>query len=252
MLSKSEIKAISKLLDKKYRKIERKFLAEGKRLISEGIKSNFICDRILLTQQYYDNNIAFVTNLKKIIENVDITKDKDFQKISSTKNTQGITAIFNIPQQKKDFSNDNFIIALENISDPGNLGTILRSCDWFGVNTVILSNGCAELYNPKVVRASMGAVFNLNIIDNIDLVTELDKLRKQNFRIYFADMSGIEFSKVSWKGKSVVTFCNEANGPTNELKQISDEAITIPKKGRIESLNVAAAVAVILSTIPIS
>ena len=144
-------------------------------------------------------------------------------------------------------NDDKLIVCLENISDPGNVGTILRSCDWFGIKSVLLSRDCADIYNPKVLRASMGAVFNLSIFNQVDLYDELNKLKERSYKLYYADMNGIDYKDVKGNEKKVITFCNEAFGPSDELKIISHTSITIPKKGNIDSLNVSAAAAVILS-----
>lgn len=248
-MSKEEIKYVSKLLLKKFRQKEGKFIAEGKRLINEAIESNFICEQVIVTELFSKNEKDLIKYIidKKI--KVSVIGAKDFQKISSTKNSQCIAGIFKISKPKIEYDKEKFIVALENISDPGNLGTILRSCDWFGIKSVILSNDCAELYNPKVVRASMGAVFNIKIVENIDLIGEIHELKNNGFTINVADMNGIDYTQADWNRKSLIVFCNEANGPTKELINLCDTKITIPKKGKIDSLNVSAAAAVILSQI---
>ena len=139
------------------------------------------------------------------------------------------------------------IVALENISDPGNLGTIIRNCDWFGVNNILLSKECAEIYNQKVIRASMGSLFHLSIIEENDLINSLKDLKTKNYDIVTADLDGENLYKFK-RGKDIaIVFCNEANGPSKELLKISNRKITIPQKGKAESLNVASASAVILS-----
>lgn len=248
MATKSEIKFYSALKLKKYRKLENKFLAEGKRLVEEGINSSFVCDRIFMTNEFEKANCNFVKEISKQKFPNNIISNNEFLKISSTKTPQGILAVFNIPKLKTDYDKTQTIVALENISDPGNLGTILRTCDWFGISNVLLSEDCAELYNPKVVRASMGAIFNLNILNDIRLLEEIELLQKNNYQVYVADMNGENYKKVKWQKKSVIAFGNEANGPSKELKQICNK-ITIPQKGKVESLNVAAAAAVIISEV---
>jgi RNA methyltransferase, TrmH family len=247
MTSKSEIRSISKLNLKKYRESENKFIAEGKRLVSEGVKSSFNCLEIFLTNDFKEREFEFYKILES--QNVKITSlgEKDFGKISSTKNPQGIAAIFEIPRKESILFTDRTIVCLESISDPGNVGTILRSCDWFGIKSVILSKDCADLYNSKVIRATMGAIFNLNILENANLIEMLTDFRNHNYNIYFADMNGIDYREVNYKENTVITFCNEAFGPSENLKKICDNSITVPKKGKIDSLNVAAAAAVILS-----
>lgn len=247
MLSKSKVHALSKLSLKKFREIENKFIVEGKRLISEGLNSDFKCLEILATQKFMDHDFEYANFLKSKKNNIVIITESEITKISSTKNPQGIAAVFEKPKPAKINFKDELIVCLENISDPGNIGTILRSCDWFGVKTVLLSNTCAELYNPKVLRASMGAIFNLDVFENINLIEKLEDLKKQNYKIYFADMNGLDYRELNNSEKLNIIFCNEAFGPSNELRKVCNSSITIPRKGKIESLNVSAAAAVILS-----
>jgi len=247
MISKSEILAVTKLKYKKFRESKREFIAEGKRLVEEGVKSSYICKKIFLTPDFVKKETKFIKLLESYSMNIISLNNKDFLKISSTKNPQGIAALFDIPKVEHGEIFDSLIVGLENISDPGNLGTILRSCDWFGIKSVILSKECAEIYNPKVLRASMGAIFNLNIISNVDLIDTISKYGDKNYNSYYADMKGLDYREIDYLEKTIIIFCNEAFGPSKELKQVCSGSITIPKKGNIESLNVAAAAAVILS-----
>jgi len=247
MISKSEIKYYSALKQKKYRLQERKFLTEGKRLIEEGLRSKFQCDRIFITEQFKKSESEFFLKLNKLKVSVDVIRNYELQKLCSTKNPQGIVAVFNSLNAERNLTENKPVIGLENISDPGNLGTILRTCDWFGIEDIIISEGSAEIYNPKVLRASMGAVFHLNIIEDVNLIREIKLLQERNYTAFFADMNGKNYKNIEWKNKTFLAFCNEANGPTEDLKKVCDNSITIPKKGKIESLNVAAAAAVIIS-----
>ncbi|MFZ1290557.1 MAG: RNA methyltransferase [Melioribacteraceae bacterium] len=249
MISKSEIKNLSKLTQKKFRISEQKFIVEGKRLVEEGLKSNFKCLEVFVTEDFLNSSQEIFNNFnsKKIKHSV-INND-DIERLTSTKNPQGIVAVFEIPPSKEKLIYDKIIICLDNISDPGNVGTILRSCDWFGIKTVFLSKECAEIFNPKVLRASMGAIFNLNIFEDMNLVSEISKLKQQNYKTYLADLDGVDYKKIGFKEKSIIIFSNEAFGPTKELAEICDTKITISKKGNIDSLNVSAAAAIILSAL---
>lgn len=249
MPTKSELKYISKLLLKKYRETEKKFIAEGKRFVEEGLKSNYSCEVVLVNNDFKQKEIEYYNLLKTQGVEIFIIQKHEFEKIASTQHSQGVLAVFKIPEKIIELNNEKTIICLENISDPGNVGTILRSCDWFGIKTVLLSKNSAELYNPKVLRSSMGAIFNLNILENADIISEIEKLKSEGYNTYYSDMEGQDYRKIDFNKKSVITFCNEAFGPTDKLKDICDTSITIPKKGNIESLNVAAAAAVILSSI---
>ncbi|MEJ2616389.1 MAG: RNA methyltransferase, partial [Ignavibacteriaceae bacterium] len=177
-----------------------------------------------------------------------IIKSQEFKKLSGTVNSQGIIAVFQIPRRAALFEQieTNMFVCLENISDPGNVGTILRNCDWFGIDNIILLKGCAEIYNPKTIRASMGAVFHLNIFNEIEF-DSLSALKLKGYKILTADLKGKDINNFKFTGKSIIIFSNEASGPSQNLINISDYLITIPKYGNAESMNVASASAVILS-----
>ncbi|MHB1688146.1 MAG: TrmH family RNA methyltransferase [Ignavibacteriaceae bacterium] len=246
MISKNDLKYYSSLLNKKFRQEENKFIVEGEKIVNEGLDSNFTCEVIFLSKSFAEENGDFVTRLKKEKQNFEIIKEKEFEKLSDTISPQGIAAIFHKPKKKKDFE-DDLVIALENISDPGNVGTIIRNCDWFGIKEIILGENCAEVYNPKTIRASMGSIFHLNINENVKIVSYLNLVKTQGYKIYCTDLNGKNLFDMELQSKSVIVFSNEANGPSGQLLNISDEIITIPKYGSAESLNVASASAVILS-----
>lgn len=246
-MNKSELQLLGKLSQKKYRDSQQKFIVEGKRLVKEGLNSDFKYENIIITNDFIKKEAEYLKLLKIEKDELEIISNQEYSKITSTKNPQGIAAVFLIPPKLREIKDDRLIICLENISDPGNVGTILRSCDWFGIKSVLLSRDCADIYNPKVLRASMGAVFNLSIIDEVNLYDELDRLKERSYKLYYADMRGIDYKNIKSNEKKVITFCNEAFGPSDILRNISHTAITIPKKGSIDSLNVSAAAAVILS-----
>ncbi len=247
MITKSDLKYYSSLLQKKYRKEENRFIVEGKKLVEEAINSNFSIERIFVSTFFSESQNDFLKDISGF--QIDVLHNKDFLKLTDTENPQGIAAIVKIPSRKFVSENSKLIIALENISDPGNLGTIIRTCDWFGFNQILLSENSVELFNPKVIRASMGSIFHLNIFETNDFINDLKDFQKKDFSILCADIEGeniFEFSNSNIK-KSILVFCNEANGPSKELLKIIARKITIPKFGNAESLNVASAAAIILA-----
>ncbi|MFA5804571.1 MAG: RNA methyltransferase [Melioribacteraceae bacterium] len=250
MLTKNQLKYYSSLLNKKHRADEKKFLVEGRKLIIEALDSGYTCEIILSLNEFADENQSLIKQLnkKKIIS--EIVKSSDFEKLCDTKNSQGIIGVFHFKQQNKpSFENEDLIVAMESISDPGNVGTIIRNCDWFGVKNILLSQDCAEVFNPKVIRASAGSIFRLNIFEENDFYNVLKEQKKNGFVILCADLNGENLYAHSISKKTILVFANEANGPTNELLEICDSKITIPRIGKAESLNVASASAVILSTL---
>lgn len=246
MISKNELKSISSLLQKKYRNELSKFIVEGPKLIREAIISNWNCELVIASFLFAEDNPDFISEMNKSAGRVEIVKQPDFEKITDTKNPQGVIGIFH----KKNISNTgkkDFIVALENISDPGNLGTILRNCDWFGFEEIILSESCAEIFNPKVIRSSAGSVFHLKISERKNFIESLSELKGSGYKILCSDLNGENIYVIQKPKKSILVLSNEANGPSNELLKISDTIITVPRKGKAESLNVASASAIILS-----
>jgi TrmH family RNA methyltransferase len=247
MLSKNAIKYYSTLLNKKYRERERKFIVEGKRLLEEALNSEFEPELIVATQKYLSDNKVIIEKLSQQTK-TEIVKEVDFKRLSDTQNPQGILGVFSRGQVNFVFEPDtNFVLALENISDPGNLGTIIRNADWFGVSEILLSENCADLFNPKTLRASMGSIFHVKFSDKIDFYIELENIQKSGYEILVADMEGENVYQHKLNKKSILVLSNEAHGPSDKLLSLSDRRITIPKKGTAESLNVASASAVLLN-----
>ena len=247
-MTKNNLKYYSSLLIKKYRREENKFLVEGLKLISEAINSDYYCEILFASKESINENRDFLTLIQKNKIKVEYLNESDLSKISDTKTNQGLIAAF---QFKENISNpatdQKLIVALENVSDPGNMGTIIRNCDWFGVKNIILSSECAEIFNPKVVRSSAGSVFHIGAHEAKNFYDELEIRKRDGYKILCADLNGENIYSISLTEKSVLVLANEASGPTPQLVQLADVLITIPRKGNAESLNVASASAVILS-----
>ena len=248
MITKAELKYYSSLLKKNFRDEYGKFLVEGEKLILEAMDSQWKCETTLCTRDYYEQNEKSIESLSVKISRIEIISAKDFQKVQSTVSSQGIVGVFKKKTNLtlKGFKGD-LIIALENLNDPGNVGSIMRNADWFGVKEIFLSENCADIFNPKTIRASGGSVFHLKTISEVKLIDELTSFKMNGYTILCADISGTNIYEYQKNKKEIIIFSNEANGPTNELLQIADENVSVPKKGKAESLNVASASAVILS-----
>jgi len=247
MITKNELKYFSSLLHKQYRKKENKFIVEGKRLVDEALASSYKCDLIICSTSFYESSPSFISNLKKGIQ-VTIVEEKDFKKVSKTISPQGVAAVLEIPRTRRDeLFNETLIVGLENISDPGNLGTIIRTCDWFGIKRVIISSNSAELYDPKVIRSTMGSIFHLDLLVVDDLCFTLVSLKQNGTQILCADINGENVFSYNDTERSILVLSNEAHGPTKELLDISDKKICIPRIGNAESLNVASAGAILIA-----
>ncbi len=247
MISKNKLKYLISLNQKKFRQKYQKFIADGLNSVEEGLKSTYNCEAVFCTEDFeHKNSVKFESIKRSKIEMI-ILKNTDFLKISNLKSPQGIAAIFQIPAQKKLFPlNDNLVVYLDNINDPGNLGTIIRTCNWFGVKTLMLSEECAEYTNPKVVRSSTGSIFHVNIFDHYN-IEDLKILKSDNYQIFCSDLRGENIYNIINPEKLVLILSNEAHGPSNDIIEIADKKISIPKSGNAESLNVAIAAGIILS-----
>ena len=248
MITKNQLKYFSSLLQKKNRIKEKKFLVEGLKNVEEGLNSSYKCEIIFATNKFIDENEDFIKRFKSKSDKIISLKQKELQKISDSQSPQGVAAVFIKPSKFQELKNseEEIIVYLDEVADPGNLGTIIRNCDWFGIKKLLLSSKCVEYTNPKVVRSSAGSVFHLDIYENIE-VDELRKLKEQGYHLITADVEGENIYEMKRDEKIIIAFSNEANGPSEELLKISDKIITIPKSGKAESLNVGSSSSVILS-----
>jgi len=249
MISKNDLQYYSSLLIKKHRKAENKFIVEGKKSVLEGFNSNYKCEVVFVTNKFAEEHKDAIAQLAKVKKKIASLKQKEFDKISDTESPQGIAAVFVKPELKISealFRDENVIVMLDNISDPGNLGTIIRTCDWFGVKNILLSENIVDFTNPKVIRASMGSVFHLNLYEDIN-ASQLNKLRENDFEILCADTEGKNVFTYRSDKKKILILSSEAHGLTKEIEKLSDKKICIPKIGNAESLNVASASAVLLA-----
>jgi TrmH family RNA methyltransferase len=253
MITKKELNYFASLLKKKHRFEENKFLVEGKRIVAEGLSSSYWLKKleiVFVTNEFMEKESGWLNSFfkeKKNKNKIKIIKDSELKKLSDTVNPQGITAVFKMAETGKNAVRGNKLILLDNISDPGNVGTIIRNCDWFGANEIILGEGCADIYNPKTIRASAGSIFHIKFFNKANHIEFLQELRSLDYKIITADLNGKSIYSFNKPEKFALVFSNEVNGPSNEVLKITDEIIAVPKKGLAESLNVSSASAVILS-----
>jgi TrmH family RNA methyltransferase len=251
MISKSDLQYYSSLLSKKNRRAENKFIVEGKKSVLEGLKSDYECEVVFVTNKFAEEHENAIAELAKVKKKFVSLKQKEFLKISDTETPQGIAAVFLKPERKFSpdiFVNENLIVMLENISDPGNLGTIIRNCDWFGVKNIFLSDSIVDYTNPKVIRASMGSVFHVNLFEEVK-PSHLNDLKETGFEILCADIEGENAFTYKSENKKLLVLSSESHGPSKEIEKISDKKICIPRIGNAESLNVASASAVLLANL---
>lgn len=242
------IKHIKKLKDKKYREMNKQFIIEGLKLIKEAIEENANIKQIVICDNCQNTGVIPKELMYEIAKYKCVyVTDKVFNSISDVNSPQGILAIIEINDKEKeiDYSQD-IIVALDDIQDPGNLGTILRTVDSIGLNQILVSKGTADCYNPKVVRSTMGAIFRVKIIECEDLEKTLKEIKKHKFKLVVTSLQtenslyDIDFNK------KVIIIGNEANGVEAKIQEISDEKIKIPMLGKTESLNAAVATSIVL------
>ena len=235
MVSDKQIKIIKSLKLKKNRIKHNLFVAEGDKTILELILADFKINSL------YSIN----TNIEGIDNSVVQLSKSELNKMSNLSNPKNSLGVFEIPKSKKiDYS--KLIIGLDNISDPGNLGTIIRLCDWFGVEDLICSFETVDCYNPKVIQASMGSISRVNIT-YLDLQKTIEN---NSLRTYGTYMQGDSIFEIDEIQKGLVLFGNEANGINPNLSKFIDKRLSIPRFGKLkktESLNVANALSIVLS-----
>lgn len=236
MISKNQIKLISGLHQKKQRFANQLFFAEGVKVIQELLQSNFELEHLYTTQ----NDFEKVEFLKR----TSIT-EQELKKISALSTPNSCLAVFKIPDENP-IIDSGLILALDDIRDPGNLGTILRLCDWFGIQQIVCSKETVDIYNPKVVQATMGSVARVNV-NYVDLKAFIAKTKLPVFGTF---MNGENIYQSALPQNGIIIMGNEANGISAEIENMVTSRLTIPRFGELqktESLNVATATAIVLS-----
>ena len=236
MLSKSEIKLITSLKQKKYRLQHQLFAAEGKKIILELLKSKLQLHQLFTTTLEFDVPDVLQT----------IITPKELNRISFLKTPNTALAVFKIPKpQPIDFS--KLIVALDDVRDPGNLGTIIRLCDWFGVTDLVCNLETVDCYNPKVIQATMGSITRVNV-SYLNLESFLSSNKAS--QVFGAFMDGENMFEINLPSSGILVLGNEANGISKEVVSQITQRISIPRFGELqttESLNVANAAAILLS-----
>lgn len=236
MVSKNQIKLITSLQQKKYRKQEQLFFAEGVKVVQELLHSNFELQDLFTTKQ------DFLTVPKNKVHAI---SEAELKKISALTTPNTCLAVFKIPKAKE-MVEKGLIVALDDVRDPGNLGTIIRLCDWFGIETLFCSEESVDIYNPKVVQATMGSISRVNVVyGNLETFLSQTKLP-----IFGTFMDGKNIYQEELPKEGIIIMGNEANGISTSVEKLVSERIAIPRFGNLqvtESLNVATATAIILS-----
>lgn len=241
MLSKSQIRFISALKQKKFRKEYGAFVVEGAKSVREFIDSGYAVQSIFCTPETF-------TKMGKIPQNIESFEisTNELKKISNLTTPQGVLALVSIPEvQETEKAAEGFTLVLDDVQDPGNLGTIIRTADWFGMKNIICSFGSVDAYNPKTVQASMGSLSRMQIIYRN--LADIFSSSKQP--VFGAMLDGQSIYDVDFGKSGYILLGNEGNGISEQIQQFITKPVTIPRGGAAESLNVAVSAALFCSEV---
>jgi TrmH family RNA methyltransferase len=236
MVSKNQIKLITSLQQKKFRQLHKLFIAEGVKVIQELLDSNFELEHLFVTESIFEK-------INK--DSKSLISDAELKKISCLATPNNCLALFVIPADELPTAN-GLIVALDAVRDPGNLGTIIRLCDWFGVAQLWCNEQTVDLYNPKVVQATMGSLARVKV-HYLDLEKQI---QNTNFPVFGTFMDGENIYQKQLPNEGILILGNEANGISGAIEKLVSERLSIPRFGNLqktESLNVATATAIFLS-----
>lgn len=247
MLSKNKIKYIHSLEQKKQRKSESAFVAEGHKSVGDLLRANYIPLLIIATEEW-----QCPTLLPKECEYITVTEE-ELRKASLLLHPQQVLAVFNIPQSEhinySEIASNELCLCLDGVQDPGNLGTIIRTADWFGIRHIICSPVTADAYNPKVVQATMGSIARVKVTYT-DLTTMLHSL-PSSIPVYGTLLDGNDIYQTELSSNGIIVMGNEGNGVSQEVRKFLTHKLLIPsfpkESDTAESLNVSIATAIICS-----
>lgn len=253
MLIKSKdnqkIKLVRSLENKKTRDLQGLYVIESVKLIEEAIKENIAFEFVFMSESL-SNKTESSKLIKALVESkieYHLIENNLFKEVSNTVNSQGILGIAKKPKQNIEdiIENNNFMVFCDKLQDPGNLGTIIRTADAFGPCAVVLSPGCVDAYNDKTVRACAGAIFRVPIIEIDNSLDFMNSLKEKEFSIISTVVDSVKsFEDINNLKKICLIIGNEGNGVSKEIKEASDECITIKMTGQTESLNASIAAAI--------
>jgi TrmH family RNA methyltransferase len=237
MVSKREVKYIQSLCQKKHRAEERLFIVEGEKAVEELIQSDWTIRQLYAAADWMAAHLSL--NLP-----VQEASEEQLQQMSGLRSARAVIALVEMPnQQELPLQPDGFTLVLDQLQDPGNMGTILRIADWFGIQTIVASESCADLYNPKVIQSSMGSFLRVQV-HYTDLAAWLEQYRAP---ILGAVLTGESVFMASPHERAALIIGNEGQGIGQQLLPFIQEPVSIPRLGKAESLNAAVATGILLS-----
>ena len=240
MLTKNTIKQIASLRQQKFRKELGLFVVEGRKMVEELLHSRFETVGLYATE-------AFLTDYPAFAQAETVT-EVQMQQMSGQNTPPGILSVVKIPQQGEIKTSSRLILALDGIANPGNMGTLIRTAEWFGIHDIVCSKDCVELWNPKVVQATMGSLFRVKVWKT-DLAAFLQKAKSEGKAVYGALLEGENLFEMSEKPEGILVIGSESHGIRAEVLPCITHPITIPRVGdsATESLNAAVAGAILMA-----
>lgn len=245
------IKEVKALKKRKYREEKNLFFIEGLRIVEEAFKENAAIVRLLLSERFVSGDAGkdFVSNNRFDESKCYVIKDTLFDEITDTESPQGILAVVGRKYYPLEniIQKDGFLVILDTIQDPGNMGTIIRTADASGASGVVLSKGCVDLYNPKVLRSTMGSIFRVPVFFSDDLTETINLIKSKGIEVFAAHLKGsISCFELEKSGDAAFIIGNEANGISDETAALADVLLKIPMPGRAESLNASIAAGLLM------
>ena len=240
MLTKNTIRQIASLRQQKFRKELGLFVVEGRKMTEELLRSDFETVGLYATEAFLSDYPAFAE--------AETVSEMQMQQMSGQDTPPGILAVVRIPKQGEIKTSSRLVLALDGIANPGNMGTLIRTAEWFGIRDVVCSSDCVELWNPKVVQATMGSLFRVKVWET-DLVSYLQKAKAKGEAVYGALLEGENLFQMQTKPKGILVIGSESHGIRPEVLQCITHPITIPRVGGsvTESLNAAVAGAILMA-----
>lgn len=240
MITKNTIKQIASLRQQKFRKEMGLFIVEGRKMVDELLHSSFKLEGLYATEAFLAEQPSFAT--------AETVSSMQMEQMSGQDTPPGILAVVHIPEQGAVATRSKLVLALDGIANPGNMGTLIRTAEWFGIDNVVCSTDCVELWNPKVIQATMGSVFRVKVLET-NLVTFLSEQKQKGKAIYGALLEGENLFGMREKPKGVIVIGSESHGIRAEVLRCITHPITIPRVGEstTESLNAAVAGAIIMA-----
>ncbi|HET6242992.1 MAG: RNA methyltransferase [Bacteroidetes bacterium] len=250
MLSKNQIKLINSLKIKKFRDESNLFLTEGTKIVSEILNSPLTIHSIYAKKTWLDQNNYLLAQRNDLVDSTFEISDKELERISSLSTANEVLMVVAKPSPifQLETLTGKLTLMLDEVKDPGNLGTIIRIADWFGIENIICSKNSVDVFNPKVIQATMGSVSRINIFyQDLEFVLEGNISKHLSLPVYGALLNGENIYKVKLMKWGIILLGNESKGISNQLLPFITHKIKIPSYGNAESLNVSTAAAVICS-----